>query len=89
MTAGARRKRQPVITADPPADSSTPPEVPSVKGRWALTAFNTAVFAACATAAAPVEVLGAMVALTAVPPLRRALSAASEGSGLGWRLSAS
>ncbi len=60
-----------------PASMAPAPAVPAGPD-WVGAAFNTAVFAACATGALPVPALSAGVLLTAVAPAKRALRALRE-----------
>jgi Cu2+-exporting ATPase len=55
---------------------ATPPA--STKHGWAATAMNTAVLAATASGLVPLPAAAAMVAVTAIPPVRRAWSAMRE-----------
>ena len=52
--------------------------LPSAKHGWAATALNTAVLAATTTGLVPLPAAAAMVAVTAIPPVRRAWSAMRE-----------
>ncbi len=53
-----------------------PAQTPVIEGSpWYATAFNTAVLAAVATGAVPVPAMAAAVAVTALPPVRRAFRA--------------
>jgi Cu2+-exporting ATPase len=56
--------------------AASPP--PSTKHGWAATAMNTAVLAATATFVMPLPAAAVMVAVTAIPPVRRAWTAMHE-----------
>ena len=66
-----------IAASDPRTWPAAPPPTKESRG-WAKTAMNTAVLAATATGALPLPVAAAAVAITAIPPTKRALVALGE-----------
>jgi Cu2+-exporting ATPase len=66
-----------IAASDPRSWPSAAPESSTQHG-WAKVAFNTAVLAATASGTLPSAVAAVAVAVTAVPPVRRSLSALGE-----------
>jgi heavy metal translocating P-type ATPase len=66
------------IAATDPREWPAAPPPPSSRSGWAKTALNSAVLAATATGALPFPIAAVAVALTAIPPTRRALTALGE-----------
>ncbi len=66
------------IAASDPRAWPAPPPLPSARSGWMKTALNTSVLAATATGMLPLPIAAAAVAVTAIPPARRALTALGE-----------
>jgi Cu2+-exporting ATPase len=66
------------IAASDPRTWPAAPPLPSAGSGWMKTAFNTGVLAATATGVLPLPVAAAAVAVTAIPPARRVLTALGE-----------
>ncbi len=66
------------IAASDPRDWPAAPPLQPPRSGWAKTALNTAMLAATATGALPLPAAAAAVALTAIPPAKRAFAALGE-----------